>query len=127
MAKKLKVDELAHNPNSRSKEKVEHEKALKALKVLEETKKKKHGPARFAKIGESEFSRELAQLRAKKPDLTDLFSIKESAEYLGIRTDSFSQRSRKYNLPFEKIRGKKYFKQETLDEHKENSTFKLRN
>lgn len=109
-------------PNSRSRKKVEHKDAISALDHAKSMKRK----GRFAKQGESEFSRELAKLRESKPDLTDLFSIKESAEYLGIRNDSFSQRSRKYELPFEKIRGKKYFKQETLDDHKENTIFKLK-
>lgn len=117
--KKPKTKELAQTPNSRSKEKVEHE---KAIIVLAETKKLKR-TARFAKQGESEFSRELESNKNKSAEIEGLYNVVESANYLEIKPAAFSQRAIKHKLPFQKINKKKYYTSETLDFHKNNTKF----
>lgn len=118
--KKLEASELIESaiPNSRSKEKIEHE---KAIQVLEEAKKIKR-VARFAKKGESEFSRSLQQ-SGEKQNYENMYDMKDAAEYLEIRETTFATRSRRFKIPFEKIRSKKFFKKEDLDKHLENQKF----
>lgn len=98
-------------PNNRSKEKIEHE---KALKVLEEAKKIPRVVV-FLKPGESEFTRKLNKKNSEKNP--DLFATKEAAEYLGLSLNSFNVRKKKYKIPFTIENNRRVYKKITLDKH----------
>lgn len=118
--KKIDSSQLGESliPNSRPKEKIERENAIKNLEAAKKIKR----VARFAKKGESEFSRSLQQ-SGEKHNYENMYDMKDAAEYLEMRETTFATRSRKFKIPYEKIRSKKYFKKEDLDEHLENQKF----
>lgn len=98
-------------PNTRSKEKLEHE---KALKVLEEAKKIPRKVV-FLKPGESEFTRKMNKKNSEKNP--DLFTTKEAAEYLKLSLNAFNARKKKHKIPFTIENDKRVFKKSILDIH----------
>lgn len=105
-------------PNTRSKEKIEHE---KALKVLEEAKKIPRKVV-FVKRGESEFTRNLN----KKEIVNDpeLLSAKEAAKYIGLGVNAFNVRKNRYKIPYEKLGQKHLYKKSILDAHIQKHPFR---
>lgn len=108
MAKKQNVEELTHNPNSRSKEKVERENAIQALEKAKQIPRK----VVFLKQGAS------ADFLSKKNETTErLFTTNEAAEYFDLSVSAFNQRKKKYKISYETKKGRLVFKQSVLDKH----------
>lgn len=106
-------------PNSRSRKKVEHKNAQKAL----EDAKKRESHTFFVKQGDCQFSRKLKIVKIEDPETEKLYNVQEAAVYLGLIHPTFYRRSIVHNLQFTLISGRKYFSQEILDDHKKNTTF----
>jgi hypothetical protein len=115
--KELKESQI---PNSRSRKKKEHKDAQAALEYA----KKIIVNTFLAKQGDCQFSRMLKKNKKAEIDLEGFYNSKDAAAYLNLGHPTFYNRAKVFNLPFKLIGKKKYFSQETLDDHKNNTVFK---